>query len=256
MKLDINNEMKVFLKKLLVTILSVLSLVLAPLFTLVTLLDLSFSSLYNIIQLYSFILPLGVLTVLLTVTLFKINNISKTWLAITLSKEILYSTLILLWALTSKISIKVETFEIFFDTSALILVFLGIPLLTTVKQTFNFIGRRKLIRNQLTVLKAIKENDRINTNRQIKKLLTRNSIKITNLSAIIDMSLNNEPPLLKKRGSLNLTKKGLQYLERYESKFFKNIIILDMDHQEVPLQVWTEEDLKNELLNEVGENRS
>lgn len=212
--MKIDNIYKSLLRKLITFVVIIVFLISIPISNLVNLFRVDVPS-FNLIKIYYIILIiLGVMIFIITLILFKHNPTSMIWLIFSLTKQLIYCSIILFWSLVGDISIEASNFDFSYNTSPLFLLFLGVPILSMIKHFAEFSYNRKKKGDYLIILKVLERNTNLNSINQINNFLINNYIELDNTSDIINTLLNSSPAYIKRKGRYSLTKHGFKYLKK------------------------------------------
>lgn len=179
--------------------------------------------------------------------------------------EGLYIVYIIIAANSEIFEITVENVYLRTDFSILNLFILPVSVVVIIRTIIKFVYERKEIMCTLILLEIIMENDKINSQRQVRKqiLKKKESNKkfqtyiLKNFKEIINKLETYQPdPLIVKTNVYNVTKTGQELVRRYKNipdyKYTETNEQYDLNK----IEVWTEEDLdKIKLKREKSKNK-
>jgi hypothetical protein len=178
-----------------------------------------------------------------------INSLSRVRVLLLIITELAYILYIFIWSTLGYVSIDIDEIYIQFDISLLSLVLIGVPILSILKTIYNY--KIKLNESYRFTIVLILILEGINSKSKLTKYLSprqdRFKIKNIKISQILERLMNQKEPLIKKNGSYRVTFKGKSYLnwiEKHRSEKFSQITLFSQEKDSIPLQVWTEEDLR------------
>lgn len=193
----------------------------------------------------------GCVATILTLVRRLLYPFSRMSLILNIGIQVQFFVYILLWAQFWKFEISLEYFYLMMDLSNIYVFLSVIPLLILIRIIFLYvIGYRKAKINAI-VLYALK-NGNFNSKNQIRRYFNQINFKLSKtdnkIIQIIETLESKKKNLIIKKKKYQLTKKGNEFLNWFEthrnSSLAKIVVTPKSGKIEIPLQVWTEEELK------------
>jgi len=161
---------------------------------------------------------------------------------------IIFCLFIIIWSNVISINISVDIITISISLSILYIFTLGIPILVIFRNTYNFIIKKKEIKNYLLILRAIQESGNFSSKIQIRKHISNNVLidykfkdfLLKNLTNLLEELEFEKKLISSKNRKYILSKKGKELLKIYGDlmpDFMKEESVME-------LEVWSEEELQ------------
>ena len=192
-------------------------------------------------------------TILTIIKDFYLYPFSRISLYIKLGIQTQIFLYILIWVQFWKFKIELEYFYFLVDFSGVFIYLCVIPILFMVRILYSYIISYKRVKNNVILLSIIK-NGNFTTKNQIRKYINQMGLSLTSTNATLLKSIefleSDRNLLIVKKNKYQLTKKGkeiLSWFEKNRSATFERIVLTPKkisSKMEIPLQVWTEEDLE------------
>ena len=192
-------------------------------------------------------------TILTLIKSFFLYHFSRISLIISIGIQVQLFVYILFWAQFWTFEIELEYFYLLMDLSNVSSFLNIIPPLFITRIIYSYIIGYKRAKIQAIILYALKNGAFSSTN-QIRRYFSQSEFKLkfkkVSILKIIEILESEKKRYIIKKKKYQLTKKGKEFLgwfEKNRSISLKKIVLTPKKISskiEVPLQVWTEEDLK------------
>lgn len=193
----------------------------------------------------------GCVATILTLVKSYLYPFSRMSLILNIGIQVQFFVYVLFWAQFWKFEIGLESFYLMMDLSNIYFFLFGIPLLFLIRIIYLYvIGYRKAKINAI-VLYALK-NGNFNSKNQIRKYFNQINFKLIKtdikIHQIIETLESEKKRYIVKKKKYQLTKIGNEFLNWFKkhrnSSLAKIVVTPKSGKGEIPLQVWTEEELK------------
>ena len=178
-------------------------------------------------------------------------------LIFSLIPEMLYIFYIFLSSQMQNYFFNIQDVKLVIDFSNVYLNLVGVPILVMIRILYNFMANLNNFKIKLTILIAIKKGVSLKTKNQVKKYILNNinadnKLKdklIHNFSKYFSGLEKDKNPFIRKKSCYVLTLSGSTLVRNYENQQKFNLLKSKFIEvlptaKKVPLQVWTEKDLK------------
>jgi len=206
----------------------------------------------NFIFLPIIIVGIVILSFVILMTFYQPYMYSR--LMLSLLSESAYIAQIIIMSLLFDVYFDYGALFVRIDLSRLYLFLIIIPALLIVRQLYNFFYSHKDYISKYHVLRIIQKAKGISNQRSLRKFISNDSAipndqksaLLKNLSQVLTAIETEQPPLLEQiQGKFKITQHGFQMINYFDKRYSQEDIITPKPGVEkVPLQYWTEEELR------------